>query len=44
MSKYKQVMLTLDPDVVKKLKELNYNISGLVRTFLKEKLEGEYKK
>lgn len=41
MAKYKQVMLTLDRLVVKELKELGFNISGLVRNFLRNKLAVE---
>jgi len=40
----KRLNLTLDKEVVEYLKQKGYNISMIVRTFLKEKYEQEKKK
>lgn len=39
MVHYKQVSLRLEIDIVKELQERGYNISQLVRNFLRKKLE-----
>ncbi len=43
MAKYKQVTLTLDGKMVKALQDKGFNISKLVRIYLKKRLEDEEK-
>ena len=44
MKKYKQTILTLEENVINELHGFGYNISAIVRNFLRNKLEKEKKR